>query len=222
MKNLKKIVLYLVRSRGFSPPRVIFTLVYIFVMSWSAVTFMASLGNYTVQAVAITGFAGSILLGIRSLKRMFDKKTREKLYGAFMRFTDRVGERMSRLGRKIKKALGLDGLRGWGADEKDFVFDEKRLRRRKRRKVYNPLYWQDQKENEEKIRYYFIEYMVGRIRDGYRLKPDKTPSELNAELAREDAEHLLFESYTAVRYSGGIEKIDDKTVSVIGEMIGKK
>ena len=222
MKTIKKVILYLVRSRGFSPPRVIFTLVYIFVMSWSAVTFTASLGNYPVQAVAVVGFVGSILLGIRSLKRLFDKKTREKLYGAFMRFTDRIGERMSRIGRRIKKALGLDTLHGWGADEKDFVFGERRRRGRKRRKVYNPLYWQDQKENEEKIRYYFIEYMVGRIRDGYRLRPSKTPSELDRELASEDEEHLLFTSYEAARYSGGAEKIDDDTVRRVGDMIKGK
>ncbi len=222
MKTLKKIIVYLAGSRGFSPPRIIFTLIYLFVLGWSGVTFMASLGNYPVQAVAITGFVGSILLGIRSLKRMFDKKTREKIYGAVMRFADRVGERMSRIGRRIKKALGLDTLRGWGADEKDFVFGDRRRGRRKRKKIYNPLYWQDQKENAEKIRYYFIEYMVGRIRDGYRLKPDVTPSELDSELASDDVEHLLFSSYAAARYSGGLEKIDDETVKAVGDMVRGK
>ena len=218
IKAIKKVYRYLADSSGFSIPRVLLTVFYALVLTSSAVAFSSSLGVYSVQIPSFFLFAASLLLGYRSLRRMFDRRTKEKITKFLRKITDRIGERMSRLGKKIVHALGLDRMRGYGDDERDFVFRERRRGKKKKTKLYNPLYWQDQESNAERVRYIFIDYMIGRIKEGFRMKPDMTPSDLDRKLASEENEHLLFDVYAKARYSGGREEIGDDTVGLLEEL----
>lgn len=221
MSKIKSFFTSLRESRGFSPTRVILTLLYAFSVFYGAVIFTMSIGNYFLQGVALVMFGGGLFLGWRSLRRMFDRKTLEgmaRVASAISRF---VAKYFGRLIGKLAKKLGLERRRVKGEDERDFVFKERSGSRRRRNKMKNPHPWNDA-DNATRVRFIFTEFMFGKIREGYRVAPKYTPSKMERDLAHGEMEHTLFSTYTQARYSGGREVINDETVEELDELVEKK
>ncbi len=221
MNKFKKVFTSLKESRGFSPARVVLTLLYVFSVFYGAVLFTLALGNYFVQAVAIVMFGGGLWLGWRSLKKMFDRKMREKISRIAGRISNSISRFFSKWLKKLAKKLGLERKRVKGEDERDFIFKHREGGRRRRNKMKNPHPWNDA-DNATRVRFIFTEFMFGKIREGYRIAPKYTPAKMERDLAEEELEHTLFSTYTSARYSGGISEISDQTVEELDELVEKK
>ena len=221
MNKLKGIITALKESRGFSPIRVVLTIIYTFSVFYGALIFTLSIGNYVLQGIALVMFGGGLWLGWKSLKKMFDRKMREKISKITSRISKAISQFFDKIVKRVAKKLGIERKRVKGEDERDFVFKERIGSKRRRNKMKNPHPWNDA-DNATRIRYIFTEFMFGKIREGYRIAPKYTPAKMERDLAHEDLEHTLFDTYTAARYSGGTEPISDETVEELDELVDKK
>lgn len=221
MNKIKGIITALKESRGFSPIRVVLTLIYVFSIFYGAVIFTLSIGNYILQAVALIMFGGGIWLGIKSFKKMLDRKMREKIAKITERIAKAISKYFDKIIKKVAKKLGIERKRVKGEDEREFIFKERAVSRRRRNKMKNPHPW-TAADNATRIRYIFTEFMFGKIREGYRIAPRYTPAKMERDLAHEELEHTLFDTYTAARYSGGTELIPDERVEELDELVEKK
>lgn len=221
MNKLRDLLYSIKESRGFSPIRVILTVLYVFSVFYGAVIFTMSIGNYLLQGIALLMFGGGIWLGIKSIRKMFDRKMREKMAKIASKISQAIARYLGKLIGKVAKKLGLERKRVKGEDEREFIFKERKGGRRRRNKMKNPHPWNDA-DNATRIRYIFTEFMFGKIREGYRVAPKYTPSKMERDLAHEEIEHTLFSTYTSARYSGGREDIPDTTVEELDELVEKK
>lgn len=221
MNKIKGIITALKESRGFSPIRVVLTVLYTFSVGYGAVLFTQSIGNYYLQATAIAMFGGGLYLGVKSLKKMFDRKMREKISSITSRIAKAISKYIDKIIKRVAKKLGIERKRVKGEDEREFIFKERAGSRRRRNKMKNPHAWNDA-DNATRVRFIFTEYMFGKIREGYFIQPKFTPAKMERDLAHEDLEHTLFDTYTAARYSGGTEPIPDERVEELDELVEKK
>ena len=221
MNKLKGIITALKESRGFSPIRVVLTIIYTFSVFYGALIFTLSIGNYVLQGIALVMFGGGLWLGWKSLKKMFDRKMREKISKITSRISKAISQFFDKIVKRVAKKLGIERKRVKGEDERDFVFKERIGSKRRRNKMKNPHPWNDA-DNATRIRYIFTEFMFGKIREGYRIAPKYTPAKMERDLAHEDLEHTLFDTYTAARYSGGTKPITNETVEELDELVDKK
>lgn len=221
MNKIKGIITALKESRGFSPIRVVLTIIYVFSVFYGALIFTLSIGNYLLQGIALVMFGGGLWLGWKSLKKMFDRKMRERISKITSRISKAISQFFDKIVKRVAKKLGFERKRVKGEDERDFVFKERIGSKRRRNKMKNPHPWNDA-DNATRIRYIFTEFMFGKIREGYRIAPKYTPSKMERDLAHEDLEHTLFDTYTAARYSGGTEPITNETVEELDELVDKK
>lgn len=221
MNKIKDIITAVKESRGFSPIRIILTFLYVFAFSYGTVLFTASMDNYLLQAISLIMFGGGLWLGIKSFRKIFDRKTREKMARIVSVVSKVISRYFGKLIGKIAKKLGFERKRVKGEDERDFVFKERRSGIRRRNKMKNPHPWNDA-DNATRVRFIFTEFMFGKIREGYRVAPKYTPAKMERDLAHEELEHTLFSTYTSARYSGGREEIGDETVEELDELVEKK
>lgn len=221
MNKIKNFLTSLKEARGFSPIRVVLTLIYTFSGFYGALIFTQSIGNYLLQGVALLMFGGGIWLGIKSFKKMFDRKMREKISKVTSRIAKAVSQFFEKIVKKVAKKLGIERKRVKGEDERDFIFKERTATKRRRNKMKNPHPWNNA-DNAVRIRYIFTEFMFGKIREGYRIAPKYTPAKMERDLAEEELEHTLFLTYTVARYSGGREPISDERVEELDELVDKK
>ena len=221
MNKLKGIITALKESRGFSPIRIVLTIIYTFSVFYGALIFTLSIGNYVLQGIALVMFGGGLWLGWKSLKKMFDRKMREKISKITSRISKSISQFFDKIVKRVAKKLSIERKRVKGEDERDFVFKERIGSKRRRNKMKNPHPWNDA-DNATRIRYIFTEFMFGKIREGYRIAPKYTPAKMERDLAHEDLEHTLFDTYTAARYSGGTEPITNETVEELDELVDKK
>lgn len=221
MNKLKGIITALKESRGFSPIRVVLTIIYVFSVFYGALIFTLSIGNYVLQGIALVMFGGGLWLGLKSFKKMFDRKMREKISKITERISKAISKYFDKIIKRVAKKLGIERKRVKGEDERDFVFKERVGSKRRRNKMKNPHPWNDA-DNATRIRYIFTEFMFSKIREGYRVAPKYTPTKMERDLAHEELEHTLFNKYTAARYSGGTEPITSETVEELDELVDKK
>lgn len=221
MNKLKDLITAIIESRGFSPIRVILTFLYAFSIGYGAVLFTESIGNYFLQAAAILMFGGGLYLGLKSLKKMFDRKMRERIAWIRNRISQAISKYLDKIIKRVAKKLGIERKRVKGEDEREFIFKERAGSRRRRNKMKNPHAWNDA-DNATRVRFIFTEYMFGKIREGYFIKPKFTPAKMERDLAHEELEHTLFGTYSAARYSGGTEHISDEIVEELDELVEKK
>ena len=221
MNKLKDLILAIRESRGFSPIRVVLTAIYVGSFGYGAVLFTQSMGNYYLQALSIAMFGGGLYLALKSLKKMFDRKMREKIARIRERISKAISKYFDKIIKRVAKKLGIERKRVKGEDERDFIFKERSGGRRRKNRMKNPHPWNDA-DNATRIRYIFTEFMFGKIREGYRVAPKYTPAKMERDLAHEDLEHTLFNTYTAARYSGGTEPITSETVEELDELVDKK
>lgn len=221
MNKIKALLTALKEARGFSPIRITLSIIYVFSTFYGAVIFTQSIGNYILQAVALIMFGGGIWLGYKSFKKMFDRKMREKISKITSRISKAISRYFDKIIKKVAKKLGIERKRVKGEDERDFVFKERTGRSRRRNKMKNPHPWNDA-DNATRIRYIFTEFMFDKIRGGYQIAPKYTPAKMERDLAHEELEHTLFDTYTAARYSGGTEPITNEKVEELDELVDKK
>ena len=221
MNKIKDIITAVKESRGFSLIRIILTFLYAFSFAYGAVLFTQSIGNYLLQAIALVMFGGGLWLFVKSIRKMFDRKMREKISRIAAAVSKVISRYFGKLIGKIAKKLGFERKRVKGEDERDFIFKERRSGSRRRNKMKNPHPWNDA-DNATRIRFIFTEFMFGKIREGYRIAPKYTPAKMERDLAKEELEHTLFSTYTTARYSGGREEIGDETVEELDELVEKK
>jgi hypothetical protein len=221
MNKLKNLVFSIKESRGFSPIRVILTVIYLFFIAYGAVLFTEFRGNYGIQAIALVMFGVGIRFGIKSFRKMFDRQARESIARIVSTVSKFVSKYLGKLIGKVAKKLGFERKRVKGEDEREFIFKERSGSKRRRNKMKNPHPWNDA-DNATRVRFIFTEFMFGKIRDGYRVAPKYTPAKMERDLAHEELEHTLFSTYTTARYSGGREEIGNETVEELDELVEKK
>lgn len=221
MNKLKNLIFAIKESRGFSPIRVFLTVIYLFFVAYGAVLFTTFRGNYGIQAIALVMFGVGIRFGLKSLRKMFDRKMLEKISSIASAVSKVISRYLGKLIGRIAKKLGLERRRVKGEDERDFVFKERSGSKRRRNKMKNPHPWNDA-DNATRVRFIFTEFMFGKIREGYRIAPKYTPAKMERDLAHEEIEHTLFATYTTARYSGGREEIGNETVEELDELVEKK
>ena len=221
MNKIKGIITAFKESRGFSPIRIALTVIYVFSTFYGALLFTLSIGNYILQAISLIMFGGGIWLGIKSFKKMFDRKMREKISKLTERISKAISKYFGNILKKVAKKLGFERKRVKGEDEFDFVFKDRATSKRRRNKMKNPHPWNDA-DNATRVRFIFTEYMFGKIREGYFIQPKFTPAKMERDLAHEELEHTLFDTYRAARYSGGTEPISDERVEELDELVEKK
>ena len=85
----------------------------------------------------------------------------------------------------------------------------------------NPHPW-NEADNATRVRYIFTEFMFGKIREGYSVAPKYTPAKMQRDLAHEEIEHTLFDTYSDARYSGGNCPIPDEKVKELDSLVSKK
>lgn len=221
MNKLKNLITSIKESRGLSPIRVLLTILYVLSVFYGAIIFTLARGNYWLQAVALVMFGGGLWLGVKSFRKMFDRKMREKIAKITAAISKVIAKYLGRLIGRIAKKLGLERKRVKGEDEREFIFKERSGSKRRRNKMKNPHPWNDA-DNATRVRFIFTEFMFGKIREGYRVAPKYTPAKMERDLAHEEIEHTLFTTYTTARYSGGREEIGNETVEELDELVEKK
>jgi len=79
-------------------------------------------------------------------------------------------------------------------------------------------------DNAARVRFIFVDYMIRKIKQGYRMKYHQTPLEIGREIAVEDDEKQLFEVYQTARYAGKAanEVIDNDLVDRLVQINLKK
>ena len=131
-----------------------------------------------------------------------------------------IGKRVAKpVVKTLNRVLGFVGIsigkqRLKGKDEKSFVYVEKPAKAKKNKKLRNEAKWHELPDNAARVRFIFVDYMIRRIKQGYRIKYSQTPDEIGREIAVEDDEKRLFEVYRTARYAGAAanEVIDNDTV----------
>lgn len=221
MNKIKNLITSIKESRGLSPIRVLLTILYVLSVFYGAIIFTLARGNYRLQAVALVMFGGGLWLGVKSFRKMFDRKMREKIAKITAAISKVIAKYLGRLIGRIAKKLGLERKRVKGEDEREFIFKERSGSKRRRNKMKNPHPWNDA-DNATRVRFIFTEFMFGKIREGYRVAPKYTPAKMERDLAHEELEHTLFSTYTTARYSGGREEIGNETVEELDELVEKK
>ncbi len=131
-----------------------------------------------------------------------------------------IGKRVAKpVVKALDRVLSIVGIsigkqRLKGKDEKSFVYVEKPTKAKKAKKLRNEGKWHELPDNAARVRFIFVDYMIRRIKQGYRVKYHQTPREIGREIAVEDDEKMLFEVYQTARYAGNAanEVIDNQLV----------
>ncbi len=141
-----------------------------------------------------------------------------------------VGKRVAKpVLKALDRVLGFVGIsigkqRLKGKDEKSFVYVEKPQKAKKNKKLRNEGKWHELPDNAARVRFIFVDYMIRKIKQGYRMKYHQTPLEIGREIAVEDDEKQLFEVYQTARYAGWAanEVIDNDLVDRLVQINLKK
>ncbi len=168
--------------------------------------------KYLKQFAAIAAYGEGLLTiwllfkyFLKNAMKLAGKKVKKQLQRAIRFVSGKINSLMTKMGLKRGKNLAV------GSDEYSFTFDDDAIKSRKL-SVSEVKKWKDLTDNNEKLRFLFIRYMLRKIRKGYRKRRGKTPREWARELHLE-GEHLeFFENYNSARYSGGRELVSDSAL----------
>lgn len=141
-----------------------------------------------------------------------------------------VGKRVAKpVLKAVNRVLGFVGIqigkqRLKGKDEKSFVYVEKPQKAKKNKKLRNEGKWHELPDNAARVRFIFVDYMIRKIKQGYRMKYHQTPLEIGREIALEADEKQLFEVYQTARYAGKAanEVIDNDLVDKLVQINVKR
>lgn len=148
-------------------------------------------------------FVGAVV-AIVQFFRMLSPSLKRKMATKVLEIGKRVAKPVI---KALDRVLGIVGIsigkqRLKGKDEKSFVYVEKPTKAKKAKKLRNEKKWHELPDNAARVRFIFIDYMIRKIKQGYRFKYHQTPDEIGREIAIEDDEKMLFEVYRIARYAG--------------------
>lgn len=162
--------------------------------------------------MVIFGAVFALIQFFRMLSPSLKRKMALKVLEVARRVAKPVVKALDRMLSLVGISIGKQRLKG--KDEKSFVYVEKPTKARKAKKLRNEGKWHELPDNAARVRFIFVDYMIRRIKQGYRMKYHQTPQEIGQEIAIEDDEKMLFEVYQTARYAGASanEVIDNDTV----------
>ncbi len=162
--------------------------------------------------MVIFGAVFAIVQFFRMLSPSLKRKMALKALEIGRRVAKPVVKALDRVLSIVGISIGKQRLKG--KDEKSFVYVEKPTKAKKSKKLRNEGKWHELPDNAARVRFIFVDYMIRKIKQGYRLKYHQTPDEIGKEIAIEDDEKQLFEVYRTARYAGAAanEVIDNQLV----------
>lgn len=196
-----------------STGRLIATLIYLALL----VTSIWYTQTHTGSARRGIGFVLMIvfaILFVRSFKRLLSEEIQDLLDEVFEKVGAVIFFPAAWCIRKIAKFLGIGRWAGWGEDERTFLWKDREKSSRRKKRLKNDQKWADQPDNRQRVRFLYIEYMIKRIRSGYKLSRQMTPDEIAEDLLIEEEETIIFTTYDQARYAKDPE-ISDNTVGLI-------
>ena len=162
----------------------------------------------------------SAALGVRDLIRMLTPSMRRKLGKAALRVLARIAKPFVAAVTKVLASIGIDLTRRnrlGGRDERSIVFSDEEKVKKPKKRLKNDLKWAEQTDNAARVRFIFIDYMIRRIREGYRMKRTMTPAEIGRDISRDEEEQKLFRAYDKARYAGKAA-VGELTDELVGEL----
>ena len=173
--------------------------------------------THTGRAQRSIGFVCMIVFAIL-LIRSFKKLLSEELQDLIDELIEKVGAVIffpaAWCIRKIAKFLGIGRWAGWGEDERTFLWKDREKSTHRKKRLKNDQKWAEQLDNRQRVRFLYIEYMIKRIRSGYKLSRQMTPDEIAEDLVLEEEERIIFSTYDQARYARNPD-ISDNTVGLI-------
>ena len=156
------------------------------------------------RGVSVLMVFGGVIFGLWEFVRMLSPALKRKLATKALEIGRRVAKPVL---KAVNRVLGLVGIqlgrqRLKGKDEKSFVYVEKPAKSKKPKKLRNEGKWHELPDNAARVRFIFVDYMIRKIKQGYRMKYSNTPDEIAQDVAVEEDEKLLFEVYKTARYAG--------------------
>ena len=188
-------------------------------ISGSENTWITSHANELRLASTIVAVITAVL-GVRDLLRMLTPSMRRKLGKAALRVLARIAKPFVTAVTKVLASIGIDLTRRnrlGGRDERSIVIDDSEKVKKPKKRLKNDLKWAEQTDNAARVRFIFIDYMIRRIREGYRMKRTMTPAEIGRDVTRDEEEQKLFQAYDVARYAGK-GAADELTDALVGEL----
>ena len=179
---------------------------------------------YKIRGVCIIVAVASLIIGGNLFVKMMTPKLKEMIRARAIEFIKSIAGPVAKLLDKMLSVLGLNvGKANGQKDEKSFVYTPE-AREKKQKKLKNSAKWEEQEDNAQRVRFIFIDYMIAKIREGFVMRYNHTPTEIKGDLDNIDEnEELLFEAYNKARYAGALslDEIDNGTVELL-KTAGKK
>jgi len=179
-----------------------------------------------IRGISVLMVIGGAVFAIIEFFRMLSPSLKRKLALKVLEVGKRVAKPVL---KAVNRVLGFVGIqigkqRLKGKDEKSFVYVEKPQKAKKNKKLRNEGKWHELPDNAARVRFIFVDYMIRKIKQGYRMKYHQTPLEIGREIAVEDDEKQLFEVYQTARYAGKAanEVIDNDLVDRLVQINLKK
>lgn len=163
---------------------------------------------------------GSAVMGARAFLQMLTASMRKKLAKAAVAFGKKLAKPFVKAVTKLLASIGIDITKRrmlGGRDERSIVHFETETVKKKKKKLKNELKWVDQTTNSARVRFIFIDYMIQRVRGGYKMRHAMTTVEIGREIAVEPEEQELFRVYQMARYSGGRAE-EEITAEMVNEL----
>ena len=221
-KQRESTFLTLIRSvwGNVRPGRLVLTLFYAGAAAVCGWQTMVQTGRYS------RGFAflGTFLFGIlffRSMHRLLSDKLQEAIGRLLGKTLGVLLYPVTFAVKKIAAFLGIGRWRGWGEDERTFLWGSRRQEEGKKKRLKNEQKWADQPDNSFRIRYLYIDFMIKCIRNGFMFRRQLTPDEIAGEMELDPEEKLLFSTYDQARYAQNPD-IPDAVVEKLRRAISRR
>lgn len=162
----------------------------------------------------------SAVMGTRAFLQMLTASMRKKLAKAAVAFGKKLARPFVKAMTRLLASIGIDISRRkrlGGRDERSIVHFETETVKKKKKKLKNELKWTEQTSNCARVRFIFIDYMIHRIRNGYKMRYAMTTKEIGQEIAMEPEDQELFRVYQMARYSGGRAE-EEITAEMVNEL----
>ncbi len=173
-----------------------------------------------IRMLCVIAAGVSAFFGVKAFLQMLTASMRKKLAKAAMAFGKKLAAPLVKAMTKLLASIGIDITRRkrlGGRDERSIVHNEVETVKKKKKKLKNELKWVEQTTNSARVRFIFIDYMIHRIRNGYKMRYSMTTTEIGKELAVEPEDQELFRVYQMARYSGGRAE-DEITSEMVNEL----
>ena len=169
-------------------------------------------------------FLGTLVLAVlffRSANRLLSDRLQAALGRLLGKALRVLSYPITLVAGKIAGFLGIGRWRGWGEDERTFLWKQRRTGEERKKRLKNDQKWADQTDNCHRVRYLYTDFMIRSVRNGFLLRRQMTPDEIAQRMPLDEEEKLLFSTYDLARYAGNPE-IPDETVEKLRRTIARQ